>query len=88
MHVISAVSDFDIDISSTGPLQNATVGSNQTIQCTINTVIGVTVKSVIVDWMGPGGISITNSDRIMISPLPLVATILLFFSLALFTLCI
>ena len=71
MHVISAVSDFDIDISSTGPLQNSTVGSNQTIQCTINTVIGVTVKSVIVDWMGPRGISITNSGRIMISPLAL-----------------
>ena len=45
------------------------VGSSHTIQCTINTVSGVTLDSVKVNWIGPSGTSITNNSRIMIPPL-------------------
>ena len=69
--VFSAVPDFIIDISPTSSLrglQEATVGDNHTIQCIINTVSGVTLNSVIVNWMGPRGFPITNSSRIMVVP--------------------
>ena len=51
-----------------GPIQGAMVGSPQDIQCIVSTVSGVELSSVMISWMGPGGESITNDSRVMISP--------------------
>ena len=50
------------------PIQGATVGSPQDIQCIVSTVSGVELSSVMISWMGPGGESITNDSRVTISP--------------------
>ena len=52
----------------TGPIQGAMVGSPQDIQCIVSTVSGVEWSSVMISWMGPGGESITNDNRVTISP--------------------
>ena len=44
------------------------VGSPQDIQCIVSTVSGVELSSVMISWMGPGGESITNDSRMIISP--------------------
>ena len=44
------------------------VGSPQDIQCIVNTVSGVELSSVMISWIGPGGESITNDSRVIISP--------------------
>ena len=49
------------------------VGNNQTIQCTISTVSGVTASSVIINWIGPDG-TLSNNDRIMISSVSISGT--------------
>ena len=46
----------------------ATVGSPQDIQCIVSTVSGVEFSTVMINWMGPGGDSITNDSRVTISP--------------------
>ena len=51
-----------------GPIQGAMVGSPQDIQCIVSTVSGVELSSVMIRWMGPGGESITNDNRVTISP--------------------
>ena len=51
-----------------GPIQGAMVGSPQDIQCIVSTVSGVELNSVMINWMGPGGESITNDSRVTISP--------------------
>ena len=43
------------------------VGSPQDIQCIVSTVSGVELSSVVINWMGPGGESITNDSRVTIS---------------------
>ena len=43
------------------------MGSYQVINCTVSTVSGVESSSVIISWMGPGGV-ITNDSRVTISP--------------------
>ena len=48
--------------------QGAMVGSPQDIQCIVSTVSGVELSSVMISWMGPGGESITNDNRVTISP--------------------
>ena len=45
------------------------VGSPHNIQCVISTVVGVTLDSVIVDWIGPTGSSIISDNRLVIAPL-------------------
>ena len=45
------------------------VGSPQDIQCIVSTVSGVELSSVLINWMGPGGESITNDSRVTISPI-------------------
>ena len=62
-----------ITISPTGLLKEAMVGNNQTIQCTINTVSGVTANSVIVKWIGPEG-TLSNNNGIVISSLSISGT--------------
>ena len=44
------------------------VGSPQDIQCIVSTVSGVEFSLVLISWMGPGGESITNNSRVIISP--------------------
>ena len=66
-YVLYAVPVFSVSTSPTGLVEGAMVGNDQTIQCTINTVSGVTLNSVIVNWIRPSGASIINSSRIMIS---------------------
>ena len=43
------------------------VGSLQVFTCTVSTVSGVESSSVMISWMGPGGV-ITNDSRVTISP--------------------
>ena len=57
-----------VSITPSGPIQGALVGSPQDIQCTVSTVGGVELSSVMISWMGPGGDTITNDSRVTISP--------------------
>ena len=66
-YVFYAVPNFNIHILPIGSLQGAVVGDKQTIHCIINTVSGITLNSVIVKWIDPSEISLTNSSRITIS---------------------
>ena len=49
-------------------LEDPAVGSPQDIQCTVSTVSGVELSSVMISWMAPGGESITNDSRVTITP--------------------
>ena len=51
-----------------GPIQGAMVGSPQDIQCIVSTVSGVELSSVMINWMGSVGESISNDSRMTISP--------------------
>jgi len=57
-----------ITTTPSGAIQGAMVGSPQDIQCTVSTVSGVELNSVIISWMGPGGNTITNDSRVTINP--------------------
>ena len=57
-----------VSITPYGPIQGAMVGSPQDIQCTVSTVSGAELSSVMISWMGPGGDTITNDSRVTISP--------------------
>jgi len=64
--IISAVPTPNVTISPSGPIP-AIVGSPQFINCTVSTVNGVVADSVMINWMGPGGDSVTNNSRVTIS---------------------
>ena len=49
------------------PRSVLTVGDRGMIDCTVSTVSGVELDSVMISWMGPGG-AITNDRRVTISP--------------------
>ena len=51
-----------------GSIQGAMVGSPQDFQCIVSTVNGVELSSVMINWMGPEGESITSDSRVTISP--------------------
>ena len=57
-----------VSLSPSGPIQNATVGSELVINCIVSTVSGVESSVVMIIWMGPGGGSIMNDSRVTISP--------------------
>ena len=65
---VSVVPIPNVTISPSGPILNAAVGSNRTIDCTMRTVNGVKPSDVEISWMGPRGGSITNDSRVTISP--------------------
>ena len=44
------------------------MGSPQVINCTVSTVSGVQSSLVMISWMGPGGGSVVNDSRVIISP--------------------
>ena len=48
-------------------VQGAIVGSPQAIECIVSTVSGVELSSVMINWMGPDGNVITDSNRIVIN---------------------
>ena len=56
-----------VTISPSGPIQGAMVGSHLVINCIVSTVSGVESSSVMISWIGPGGV-ITNDSRVTISP--------------------
>ena len=58
----------DVSIVPFSPIQGAIVGSPQEIHCTISTVGGVELSSVMISWIGPGGDTIRNDSRVTISP--------------------
>ena len=55
-----------VTISPSGPIQGTILGNPQFINCTVSTVSGVESSSVMISWMGPGGV-ITNDRRVTIS---------------------
>ena len=57
-----------VSITPSGPILGAMVGSPQDIQCTVSTVNGVELSSVMISWMGPGGNTIINDSRVTINP--------------------
>jgi len=59
---------YIISVSVPGPIQGGVVGNSQTLQCEVSTISGVNSNSVMISWMGPGGTSITNDNRVTISP--------------------
>jgi len=51
-----------------GSVEGAIVGSPQEIHCTVSTVSGVELSSVMISWMGPTGDTIADNSRVTISP--------------------
>ena len=68
MYIFSIVPTPTVSLTPSGPIQGAMVGSPQDIQCTVSTVSGVELSSVMISWMGPGGDTITNDSRVTINP--------------------
>ena len=62
-----AVPTPDVSIVPFGPIIDGVVGSPQEIHCTVSTVSGVELSSVMISWKGPGGETITNDSRVTIS---------------------
>jgi len=44
------------------------IGSEQEIHCTVGTVSGVELSSVMISWTRPGGATIASDSRVTISP--------------------
>ena len=57
-----------VTISLSDPIQGAMVGSPQVINCIVSTVSGVESSSVMIRWLGPGGVSIISDSRMTINP--------------------
>ena len=55
-----------LTISPSGPMQNASVGSRLGINCTVDTVSGVELSSVTINWMGLGGSITATNGRVSI----------------------
>ena len=66
--ISSTVSPPTVTISPSDPIQGAMVGNPQMMECRVSTVSGVESSSVMINWMGPGGDTITNDSRVTISP--------------------
>jgi len=66
--ISSTVPPPTVTISPFGPIQGAIVGDILTLGCLVSTVSGVESSSVMISWMGPGGDTITNDSRMIISP--------------------
>ena len=49
-------------------MPGARVGEPQVITCTVNRVSGIPSSLVMITWIGPGGVNITNGTRMTISP--------------------
>jgi len=58
----------DVSVIPFAILQGAMVGTPQEIHCTVSTVSGVELSSVMISWMGPEGDTIKNNSRVIVSP--------------------
>ena len=65
---LHAVPTPTVNISPSGPIQGAMVGSPQVINCTVSTVSGVESSSVMISWLGPAGNIDTTNGRVSIGP--------------------
>jgi len=67
MHIafLSLVPTFQTIILQSG---FARVGNTINLNCVVTTVNGVEFSSVAFNWVGPGGIPVTNDRRIIINP--------------------
>ena len=61
--IFPVVPDFMVMLS---PPQVPVFGRPQTIDCTVNTVDGVESSSVVISWMGPGGVITTTNGRVSV----------------------
>ena len=66
LFILHTVPDPMVTISPPGPIQGAMVGSPRVINCTVSTVSGVESSSVMISWMGPGGVITTTNGRVSI----------------------
>ena len=67
--IASTVPTPTVNLLPPGPITEAMVGGRpQMIQCAVSTVSGVGSSSVVISWMRPGGVSITNDSRVTIKP--------------------
>ena len=64
--ILHTVPTPTVTISPSGPIQGAMVGSRQVINCMVSTVSGVESSSVMISWMGPGGVITTTNGRVSI----------------------
>ena len=69
LSILFAVPTPQINILPFGSIVDGVVGSPQEIHCTVSTVSGVELSSVMISWMGPGGDTITDNSRVTISPI-------------------
>jgi len=68
--VLHTVPGFTTIISPSlgGSIPFQRVGNPLDINCTVSTVSGVELNSVMISWMGPGGGNITTNSRVIIIP--------------------
>ena len=66
MHIFFTVPLPSVDILPLS-IQGDMVGSEQEVHCTVGTVSGVEMDSVMISWTGPGGDAITTDSRVTIS---------------------
>ena len=64
IHTLHTVPTPTVTISPSGPIQGAMVGSPQVINCTVSTVSGVDLNSLIISWNGPTEDPITADCRV------------------------
>ena len=67
-HYFVSVPIPDVSVIPFGSIVDGIVGSPQEIHCTVSTVSGVKSHLVLISWMGPVGVTITNDSRVTISP--------------------
>ena len=58
-----------ITISPSGRIQGAMVGTPQVINCTVNTVNGVEISSVMIRWIRARGVYLINDTRVDVTPI-------------------
>ena len=67
--IFYAVPTAEVSIVPFSSIQGAIVGSPQEIHCTVSTVSGVELSSVMISWIGPEGDTIRNDSRVTIIPI-------------------
>jgi len=56
------------NISLPAHIQGAMIGNSLIVECTVNADSGLDFGSIILNWMGPEGDTITNDSRVTINP--------------------
>ena len=63
-HALHTVPTPTVTISPSGPIQGVMLGSPQVINCTVSTVSGVDLNSLIISWNGPAEDPVTADCRV------------------------